>query len=78
MLFDSGLFQDLQFTSRVVDISHSADEYLRLLTTYSQYLALDPTTRDGLFADIRQIIDKFGRSLALTYRSACHVARKKS
>ena len=76
---DTGLFKDLQTTSRVGHLVYSADEYLRLLTTYSQYIALDATTREELFADIRAIIiEQFDGSLALTSRSACHVARKAS
>jgi SAM-dependent methyltransferase len=74
---DTGLFTDLQATSRVVDAVYSADEYLRLLTTYSQYIALEATTREELFAEIRAIIiEQFDGRLALTCRSACHVARK--
>ena len=73
----SGYFTDLIFHSQVVAVRYSADDYIQLLSTYSQYLALDVATRDGLFADIKQAIaDDFGGSLDLTYRSACHVARK--
>jgi hypothetical protein len=73
------VFHDLQSIVRVVPITYSSDDYLRLLTTYSHYLELDPAIRDGLFADIRRIIDDdFGGRLALTYRSACQVMRKRS
>jgi SAM-dependent methyltransferase len=74
----SRAFHDLQSIVRVVPITYFSEDYLRLLTTYSQYLALDPAIRDGLFADIRRIIDnEFGGRLALTYRSACQVMRKR-
>lgn len=76
---DCCAFHDLQFIVRVVPVTYSSDDYLRLLTTYSYYLELDPTIREGLFADIRRIIDNdFGGRLALTYRSACQVVRKRS
>jgi ubiquinone/menaquinone biosynthesis C-methylase UbiE len=74
---ESHLFADLRFYSTVVSIRYSTDAYLLLLSTYSQYLVLSAAIRDGLFAEIRQIIDReFGGSLECTYRSACHVARK--
>jgi SAM-dependent methyltransferase len=76
-IVESNLFTDLRFYSRVVSIGYSTDAYLLLLSTYSQYLVLSAAIRDGLFAEIRQIIDQeFGGSLECTYRSACHVARK--
>jgi ubiquinone/menaquinone biosynthesis C-methylase UbiE len=74
---ESRLFADLRFYSTVVPIRYSANDYLLLLSTYSQYLGLPAAIRDGLFAEIRQIIDReFGGSLECSYRSACHVARK--
>jgi ubiquinone/menaquinone biosynthesis C-methylase UbiE len=74
---ESHLFADLRFYSTIVSIRYSTDAYLLLLSTYSQYLVLPAAIRDGLFAEIRQIIDQeFGGSLECTYRSACHVARK--
>ncbi|MGO9995559.1 MAG: class I SAM-dependent methyltransferase [Steroidobacteraceae bacterium] len=74
---ESNLFTDLRFYSRVVSIRYSTDAYLLLLSTYSQYLVLSAVIRDGLFTEIRQIIDQeFGGWLECTYRSACHVARK--
>lgn len=76
---ESRAFHDLQSIVRAVPIAYSSDDYLRLLTTYSHYLELDPAIRDALFADIRRIIDnEFGGRLALTYRSACQVMRKRS
>ena len=76
-IVESNLFTDLRFYSRVVSIGYSTDAYLLLLSTYSQYLVLSAAIRDGLFAEIRQIIDQeFGGSLECTYRSACQVARK--
>jgi hypothetical protein len=74
---ESNLFTDLRFYSRVVSIRYSTDAYLLLLSTYSQYLVLSAAIRDGLFVEIRRIVDQeFGGSLECTYRSACHVARK--
>src|ERR1022692_3985030 len=76
-IVESNLFTDLRFYSRVVSIGYSTDDYLLLLSTYTQYLVLSAEIRDGLFAEIRQIIDQeYGGWLECTYRSACHVARK--
>ena len=76
-IIESNLFTDLRFYSRVVSIRYSTDAYLLLLRTYSQYIVLSAAIRDGLFAEIRQIIDQeYGGSLECNYRSACHVARK--
>jgi SAM-dependent methyltransferase len=76
-IIESNLFADLRFYSRAVPIRYSADAYVLLLSTYSQYLVLSSSIREDLFAEIRQIIDhEFGGSLECTYRSACHVAGK--
>ena len=78
-IIDSGLFKDLTCYSETVRVTYSVDDYLLLLSTYSKYLALPPEIRNKLFHDMKKVIvEQFGENLDLTYKSACHVARKAS
>jgi hypothetical protein len=50
------------------DIAYSTDEYLELLCTYSNHLALSPTVRRGLLDCIRELIDgRFGGRVVKRY-----------
>jgi hypothetical protein len=51
---DSGLFEDV--TARVFDweISYTADEYIRLLDTFSGHIAMAGWQRDRLYGEIRR------------------------
>ena len=76
-IIDSGLFKDLTCYSETVRVTYSVDDYLLLLSTYSKYLALPPEIRNKLFHDMKKVIvEQFGENLDLTYKSACHIARK--
>ncbi len=70
-----------------IDFSHeefrftrtfSPQEYLGLLGTYSNYLTLPPATRDTLFAELRELLEReFGNQVVHEFRSALQFARRK-
>ncbi|WP_405813136.1 class I SAM-dependent methyltransferase [Streptomyces sp. NBC_01390] len=50
------------------DIAYSVDEYLDVLLTYSGHRALDAASRDGLLADIRDLVEtRYGGRLTKRY-----------
>ncbi|MDZ7956606.1 MAG: class I SAM-dependent methyltransferase [Aulosira sp. DedQUE10] len=76
-VIDSGLFKDLVCEHKVCEVMLNTDDYLRLLSTYSPYLVLEPQTRDALFTSISEVIDKtFGGKIQISYLSAFQVAQK--
>jgi SAM-dependent methyltransferase len=73
----SGYFQIPVAGQFECNVTYNVNEYLMLLSTYSPYLQLDPSTQTALFDSLRQVIDQeFGGTLELSYLSAFHVARK--
>jgi SAM-dependent methyltransferase len=77
MMLESGRFGTLLTASLQTSVDYTADQYISLLGTYSSYLQLERSTRNALFADIRQCILAQGAGeIRLSYRSAYHVARK--
>jgi protein-L-isoaspartate O-methyltransferase len=77
MMVESGHFRDMTNGHVSTDVTYTTAEYLTLLTTYSPYLELETETRQGLFEDLRTLIDeKFNGKLPLSYTSAFHIATK--
>ncbi|PZD73263.1 putative methyltransferase [Acaryochloris thomasi RCC1774] len=75
---NSGQFKDIVFEQIVWETAYSVDEYLTLLSTFSQYLELNEKSRDDLCEGLRKKIDKnFAGRLQLSNLSAFHIARKK-
>lgn len=80
-ILSSGYFENLSYESIVNEIQYSLDDYLLLLSTLSPYIALEETTRNNLFAKLREVLYHMLRQddrdyLKLYYISAFHVARK--
>lgn len=80
-ILSSGYFEDLTYESMVKVVQYSLDDYLLLLSTLSPYIALEETTRNNLFAKLREVLYHMLRQddrdyLTLYYISAFHVARK--
>jgi ubiquinone/menaquinone biosynthesis C-methylase UbiE len=74
---DSGKFQDLVSEDVECKVIYNTDDYLTLLSTYSQCISLDSQMREDLFAGLREKIEeKFAGRLELTYLSACQIAWK--
>jgi SAM-dependent methyltransferase len=74
---DSGLFKNLISGHTESKVTYTSDRYLTLLNTYSPYLKLDPTSKEALFAGLRDKIESdFNGSLQLSYISAFHITQK--
>ncbi|NJR21207.1 MAG: class I SAM-dependent methyltransferase [Richelia sp. CSU_2_1] len=74
---DSGLFEDLICEQLVCQITYGIDEYLALLKTYSQYIALEETQRNYLLSKLREALEtNCTNSIEASYISALHVAKK--
>jgi SAM-dependent methyltransferase len=76
-IIDSGLYEDLIYEQLVSQITYSIEDYLALLQTYSEYIALDEQKRTSLLASLREALEKnCGNSLKASYLSAFHIAKK--
>ncbi|BAY63042.1 hypothetical protein NIES22_31190 [Calothrix brevissima NIES-22] len=76
-ILDSGLFKNLVCEHRECNVTLNTNDYLTLLSTYSPYLALEAQTRDALFTDISEVIDKkFKGRIEISYLSAFQLAQK--
>ena len=54
---------------------YSAREYIRLLGTYSDHIALSSVARDDLFRAIESVILEVGGSIEVTYDAICCMFR---
>jgi SAM-dependent methyltransferase len=77
MAIESGQFQDMKSGQFESQLTYSVDQYLMLLNTYSPYLNLEPQQRQRLFEGMRQILERNGGTVALSYVSAFHILRPK-
>ena len=50
----SGLFEDVTVRHFDWEVTYTADEYIRLLSTFSGHIAMDSWKRDRLFGEIRR------------------------
>lgn len=77
IVISSCQFKDVVFEQTVWEVTYNVDEYLTLLSTFSQYLELDAKSRNALFEGLQHKIDEnFAGHLQLLNLSAFHVARK--
>jgi SAM-dependent methyltransferase len=74
-ILDSGYFKELIVEQTACEVTYSIEDYLKLLSTLRR---LDPQTKELLFAQLREKLEKFGDSVQLSFLSAVHVARKDS
>jgi protein-L-isoaspartate O-methyltransferase len=78
LISDSGLFAAPVQEAIECEQTYDVDRYLALLSSYSQYIALEPTTRETLFARLKSTIDQqFGRKLQLFNLAAYQIAKKR-
>ena len=75
------LFTDLAETARLtgyeMDITYTRAEYLAVLSTYSNHIALTPQQRNGLFACLGSLIDdQFAGAITKRYLFEVSTARK--
>lgn len=72
----SGQFQGLVSEQLECELTYSIGDYLALLSTLSPYVRLDPQQRDSLFTGLREVLERCGRSIQVSYLSAFHIAEK--
>jgi SAM-dependent methyltransferase len=73
----SGLFSNLRIEVQVNEVNYSIDDYLLLLTTYSPCIALSPSDRQALLAQLRLILEqKCGDLIQLSYLSIFQIGVK--
>lgn len=76
-MINSGLFKDLVYEQLACEVTYRIDDYLKLLSTLSPYIRLEPQKRNSLFESLREVLEKnCGRSIQTSYLSAFHIARK--
>jgi hypothetical protein len=76
-VIESGLYEDLIYEQLVCEITYSIEDYLNLLQTYSEYIALDDGTKNSLLASLREALEKnCGNNINASYISAFHIAKK--
>jgi SAM-dependent methyltransferase len=74
----TGLFGPMAVRQYRWDACYDASSYVRLLSTYSDHLALTSDARERLFAGITELIDtRFGGRIAKGYLTVLYVARRK-
>lgn len=79
LIGDSGLFEAPVTETIACDRVYEVDRYLELLSSYSQYIALDAPTREALFSGLRSAIDQqFEGKIQLFNLSAYQIAKKLS
>ncbi len=75
MAIESGYFKDMVSGQMEVEVTYSVDQYLLLLNTYSPYLKLEAQQKQNLFEGLRQVLERNGDSIQLSYLSAFQIAR---
>jgi SAM-dependent methyltransferase len=79
MGIDSGYFNNLRSGKLIAEVTYSAEEYLLLLSTYSQYLSLEAQLKQRLFEALREKIELYcGGNIQLSYLSLFHTMTKSS
>ena len=74
---DSGKFENLVVQYTPCTATYSIDDYLMLLSTYSQFIELATHQQDALFAALKAALASNGiSSIPASYVSACQIAKK--
>jgi len=73
----SGLFEDVRVRRYGWERLYTADEYIALLSTFSDHIALEPKMREQLFREIRRrIVERPDRRVRRHWYAILHVARR--
>ena len=70
----SGLFGKVQVREYPWTERYTADQYVKLMYTYSDHLRLDEAAFQGLCAGVHEAIERFGGVVDRPYRSLLYVA----
>jgi trans-aconitate methyltransferase len=69
-------FDDISYTLYQRTRSFSSKEYIELLDTYSDHIAIEETTRKKFFSEIETVIDDFGGQITIYDTIDLQLARK--
>lgn len=73
----TGLFTDIEIRRFGWEIEYTAEEYIRLLDTFSGHIAMAQWQRDRLYGEIRRrLAERPGGRLCRGWGAVLHVARK--
>lgn len=76
---DQNLFRQTFFGVFPMDVQYTADEYVRLLSTYSSVSAINPESRPKFLEGIRDIINNdFGGKVKRYFGMSLTIAKKKN
>jgi len=76
---DQNLFSTIQFEKFPVMTKYTANEYVQLLSTFSDVISLPPGKRQGFLTDIADVINtKFGGSIEKHVAMLLTIAKKRS
>ncbi len=74
----SGLFEDVALRHFDWPLTYTADEYIRLLDTFSGHIAMDAWKRDRLYGEIRRrLAERPGGRLRRHWGAVLQVARRR-
>ncbi len=76
MLAEKYGFSDIQYALFYRERVFTAQEYIKLLGTYSDHIAIEAAVREPFFAEIGQAIEDFGGSIAIYDTVDLQLARK--
>ena len=69
-------FKDIYYTLFFRTRTFSAKEYITLLGTYSDHIAMDETIRVEFFSKIEEAIDRYGGTITINDTIDLQLARK--
>jgi ubiquinone/menaquinone biosynthesis C-methylase UbiE len=76
--YDNNFFEQVLFETYPVDISYSADEYIKLLNTYSPTLSMETEQRNKFLNEIKELINnKFDGNIEKNFAMSLTILRKK-
>ena len=74
----SGHFENVRAFRHLWDREFTADEYIDLVSTFSDHLLFEPASRERLFAGMRRLIDaRPGGRVRKHYLTILNLARRK-
>ena len=75
---DSGLFEVAAIAQFDWEIAYTADEYLRLLGTFSNHITMEPWKRERLYSEVRRLLElRADGRLRRHWGAVLHVARRR-
>jgi hypothetical protein len=74
----SGLFGQVTVKRYLWSQEYTADQYIKLLNTYSDHRSLDNRIRRDLFVGVREVIEEYGGRINRPYLAVLYLARKRT